>query len=863
VFLLCSPVSTWATTLSDAAAALSAGQWVKITSTNAGLLSTMWAPNAGHGYDDGGMAWDSTSRKILHAAAEHGPFPRNAADGAVSDCLSTTYGSTDSGVCWKPLAQFDDATNTWSVAALLSAAQPPRVQGYHDLDNVTWDDVNKVLYIKQWATGLFYRYCVNNTPSWCTGNQATWSALPFLSGFDTLGAAAYHPTLNGGTLLVYGGDRGGSSGCGRLYGFRESTASWSTVDAGTSCKFNTGDYNNLAEHSPVKQVTIFGGGGGNQDDAHAKRLWKIDQNGTVTALADAPWPINFANINTRQALADPVSGDFIFIFGHSNTGSVTNNAELWRLNPNGSGTWTLLDGNLLASGKICETSLIIPCPNDLFGTAISTYGVLLFWKYTSSTTADLWMYKAGTGSGDTTAPTVSITVPTAGADVSGPLVTVTATASDNVGVAGVQFKVDGVNVGAEDTVSPYSIAWNSTTVTDGSHSITATARDAAGNTTTSTAVNVTVSNGGGGGGDFATRCAQPGVVRCVNFDQSAEISCTSWGCNQGLDLAGTTVAPALDTSIKASGASSLKFTITSLSGANGGGTFWTNFSPDLKTQFGAGQSFYIQWRQRFSPELINTIYNKIGGGNAGGWKQISITTGDQPNPGGACNSGEASYCQTQQGVAAYSSCTPIDIPVQNTEQRKYPQMYHSCSGSTSHGAYDAWVENFPPFAPADFKMQNARPSPYCLYSATASGTQFPPTGNCFGYFPNEWMTFKVKITIGQRGSAGVIGQAPNDEWVNSRGQLWVGREGQATVPVFDWTGPNASGYHLSAGTTVGDQKFGKVYLLPYHSYKDDTQVHATAYTWYDDLIISTNDIADPGAGPPVVNAPSQIRVTRR
>jgi len=35
-------------------------------------------------------------------------------------------------------------------------------------------------------------------------------------------------------------------------------------------------------------------------------------------------------------------------------------------------------------------------------------------------------------------------------------VSVTASASDNVGVAGVQFKLDGTNMGAEVTLSPYS-----------------------------------------------------------------------------------------------------------------------------------------------------------------------------------------------------------------------------------------------------------------------------------------------------------------------------------------------------------------------------------------------------------------------
>ena len=69
-----------------------------------------------------------------------------------------------------------------------------------------------------------------------------------------------------------------------------------------------------------------------------------------------------------------------------------------------------------------------------------------------------------------------------------------ATASDNVGVAGVQFRVDGVNVGAEDTVSPYGVTWDSTALANGSHSVTAVARDAAGNTTTSQTVAVTTSN---------------------------------------------------------------------------------------------------------------------------------------------------------------------------------------------------------------------------------------------------------------------------------------------------------------------------------------------------------------------------------
>jgi hypothetical protein len=79
-------------------------------------------------------------------------------------------------------------------------------------------------------------------------------------------------------------------------------------------------------------------------------------------------------------------------------------------------------------------------------------------------------------------------------DVASGTVGVAANASDNVGVVGVQFLLDGNVLGAEDTTSPYSVNWDTTTATNGSHILTARARDAGGNATTSAQVTVTVSN---------------------------------------------------------------------------------------------------------------------------------------------------------------------------------------------------------------------------------------------------------------------------------------------------------------------------------------------------------------------------------
>src|SRR5207245_526827 len=94
---------------------------------------------------------------------------------------------------------------------------------------------------------------------------------------------------------------------------------------------------------------------------------------------------------------------------------------------------------------------------------------------------------------DTTPPTVSITVPAAGATVAG-TITVSASATDNVGVVGVQFKLDGANLGAEVTTAPYTLSWNTATASNGLHTLTAVAREAAGLTATAAAVSVTVNN---------------------------------------------------------------------------------------------------------------------------------------------------------------------------------------------------------------------------------------------------------------------------------------------------------------------------------------------------------------------------------
>ena len=114
---------------------------------------------------------------------------------------------------------------------------------------------------------------------------------------------------------------------------------------------------------------------------------------------------------------------------------------------------------------------------------------------------------------DTTPPSVSITMPASNATVSS-TVTVSATATDNVAVNDVRFQLDGVNLGADLTASPYTIQWDTTTATNGTHLLTAIANDTSGNSATSSAITVTVNN-------TVTGPPIQGLIGYWNFDEGA------------------------------------------------------------------------------------------------------------------------------------------------------------------------------------------------------------------------------------------------------------------------------------------------------------------------------------------------------
>jgi FtsP/CotA-like multicopper oxidase with cupredoxin domain len=115
--------------------------------------------------------------------------------------------------------------------------------------------------------------------------------------------------------------------------------------------------------------------------------------------------------------------------------------------------------------------------------------------------------------GVTNPPSVVITSPGPAARVSGK-VPVTAEASDDTGVAGVQFRVDGKAIGAEVRTAPYALTWDTLQVETGTHTLTAVARDRDGNLTESSPVPLFVFN----------TIGRPGVIASYGFNEGSGLT---------------------------------------------------------------------------------------------------------------------------------------------------------------------------------------------------------------------------------------------------------------------------------------------------------------------------------------------------
>lgn len=305
--------------------------------------------------------------------------------------------------------------------------------------------------------------------------------------------------------------------------------------------------------------------------------------------------------------------------------------------------------------------------------------------------------------------------------------------------------------------------------------------------------------------DFASRCAAPGVVKCVGFDDTT----TEIVRGQTLHPDGNGVyRGGLDTAVKASGNGSLRFDLPPPphAGQNIAGS-WTPLSNDaLGRLFGQNSTFYVQFRQRFSPEMLSNTWN-------GYWKTVIFH-----------------YNQR--------SCGSLELATQRYYGNPMVTMYTDCGGRNFFTTLDGTrLTNSTPLLlqQGDYRCEYGRIN----------------ASDCFFIATDEWMTFYYKITIGTW------------DQPNSTVEAWVAFESSSEYRQFVRVPDLSLSCNSNSCTTSPgrDEGFNNLTFTPYMTGLPSNSGRAgvTSRVWYDELIVSTQPIPPPTASARP-QAPSSLRI---
>src|SRR5579885_127323 len=216
----------------------------------------------------------------------------------------------------------------------------------------------------------------------------------------------------------------------------------------------------------------------------------------------------------------------------------------------------------------------------------------------------------------------------------------------------------------------------------------------------------------GGFQDFTDRCKSAGVLVCVGFDSATDFIPARWPASGLYPAFDGSIRGVMDTTVKASGKGSLRFEIPSHSAANTSGYWRQAFG----REFGENSVFYVQFRQRFSEEML-----KIDWGDTT-WKQAIFH-----------NSG--------------ATCSDVELTTVQYHHNGFPVMYTDCG---ARGLYTNSGNPPTKLEQGDFD---------CWYGRYNKK-------DCFFYPANRWVTFYYQISIGHWGKP--------DSTINA----WVAVDGQ-------------------------------------------------------------------------------------
>ena len=346
---------------------------------------------------------------------------------------------------------------------------------------------------------------------------------------------------------------------------------------------------------------------------------------------------------------------------------------------------------------------------------------------------------------------------------------------------------------------------------------------------------------GNNASNFEQRCAADGVVLCdpldtegpygvngrvmLNPDGTQGLPTASWWREWRGSFNACGPKPVLDTSVKASGTGSLKFTYESESAENCSGTFATNFSDNLSVTFGEGDTFYVQFRLRYNCNFIYFDCDPASPTYRTARRFYSSYDGDLT----AAKSSIIESGDIAQGLPSVGACTWMQIVLNHIEDHGVAG-YHSCGWYESFK--ESTGESFVGSSQFDWQPNSDHECWWMPNPPDQTKKTWGNTGpNCFNLGADEWMTIQVMTSIGEW-------QPTKSGVPSSRVKIWAAREGGPQELITDHA------LYLR-GPSSGNTDYGKVWFMMFMTNKDASEVHPTAHAWFDDLIVSTELIGDP------------------
>lgn len=258
--------------------------------------------------------------------------------------------------------QYSEATNTWSLASTAPVS--------HGYDHLNIDVTTGDLYMWEYHYGA---------------GGGIWRKTPTGSWDTNYGSRDFHTNVASGTCIWTGPLTGFSDTKGVLIAMEgdfgiiagKGVSSLNTAAAFTvfaDVNVTQPGYHLNAAYSRIKNVAVMGGG-----NEQPRRLWKMTSSRIVSELGTAPVG---CEIGTQHGslTEDPVTGNFLIMTG----------GNLYELNPDGSGTYTLQTGSRVPPALV---NTFDTTPNSACIIPIDTYGVSMVISADSGSSANVFLYK--------------------------------------------------------------------------------------------------------------------------------------------------------------------------------------------------------------------------------------------------------------------------------------------------------------------------------------------------------------------------------------------------------------------------------------------------------------------------------------